>query len=152
MMVVDAVVDVWGGERTGIRVSPTGTFNDMQDDDPVATYGAFAKKLNDSGIAFIEVVEDSFQGNEADGRPESVIQAIRQNFKGAYIANGNYSAEEARQRIVEGLCDLVTFGRMFISNPDLPERFRKESPLEEYDQDTFYGGDERGYTDYPSLN
>ncbi len=151
MMVVDAVVEVWGGQRTGIRVSPTSTFNDMHDDDPVATYGAFAKKLNDSGIAFIEVVEDSFQGNEVDGRPESVIQEIRKYFKGAYIANGNYSAEGAGKRIDAGLCDLVTFGRLFISNPDLPERFRIGALLNEYDEDTFYGGDERGYTDYPAL-
>ena len=92
LMVIDAVVDVWGVDRTGIRVSPTGTFNDMHDYDPVATYGAFAKQLNDKGIAFIEVVEDSFQGNEAEGRPEEVIHAIRKNFQGAYIANGNYSA------------------------------------------------------------
>ncbi len=152
LMVVDAVVDVWGVDRTGIRVSPTGTFNDMHDDDPVATYGAFAKKLNDKGIAFIEVVEDFFLGNEAEGRPEEVIRAIRNNFQGAYIANGNYSAGEALKRMQAGLCDLVTFGRLFISNPDLPERFRKGAPLNDYDQDTFYGGDERGYTDYPALD
>ncbi len=152
LMVVDAVVDVWGVARTGIRISPTGTFNDMHDDDPVATYGAFAKQLNNKGIAFIEVVEDSFQGNAADGRPEAVVQAIRENFKGAYIANGNYSAAEAQQRIEAGKCDLVSFGRLFISNPDLPERFRKGAPLNEYDEDTFYGGDEHGYTDYPALD
>ena len=151
LMVVDAVVDVWGVDRTGIRVSPTGTFNDMHDDDPVATYGAFAKALNDRDVAFIEVVEDSFQGNSANGRPEAVIQAIRENFKGAYIANGNYSAGEAQQRVDSGLCDLVTFGRLFISNPDLPERFREGAPLNDYDESTFYGGDEHGYTDYPML-
>jgi len=152
LMVVDAVIDVWGVERTGIRVSPTGTFNDMHDDDPVATYGAFAKELNDRDIAFIEVVEDSFQGNAANGRPEAVIQAIRENFKGAYIGNGNYSAEEARQRIDSGLCDLVTFGRLFISNPDLPKRFRETASLNDFDEGTFYGGDEHGYTDYPVLD
>lgn len=152
MMVVDAVVEVWGRERTGIRVSPTGTFNDMHDDDPLATYTALARRLNEAGLAYIEVVEDSFQGNEVEGRPEDVIAAIRQNFNGTYIANGNYSAEEADRRIGAGLCDLVSFGRFFISNPDLPERFRRNAPLNEYDEDTFYGGDERGYTDYPALD
>jgi N-ethylmaleimide reductase len=151
MMVVDAVVGVWGGQRTGIRLSPTGTFNDMRDDDPVATFGTLASRLNDSGIAYIEVVEDSFQGNEVEGRPESVIQAIRSGFTGTYIGNGNYTADEARRRIGAGLCDLVSFGRPFISNPDLPERFRQSAPLNEYDSDTFYGGNERGYTDYPVL-
>lgn len=152
MMVVDAVVEVWGRERTGIRVSPTGTFNDMHDDDPLATYTALARRLNEVGLAYIEVVEDSFQGNEVEGRPEDVIAAIRHNFNGTYIANGNYSAEESARRISDGLCDLVSFGRFFISNPDLPERFRRNAPLNEYDEDTFYGGDERGYTDYPALD
>jgi len=151
MMVVDAVVGVWGGQRTGIRLSPTGTFNDMQDDDPIATFGTLASHLNDSGIAYIEVVEDSFQGNEVEGRPESIINAIRTGFTGTYIGNGNYTADEARRRIEAGLCDLVSFGRPFISNPDLPERFSQSAPLNEYDSNTFYGGDAHGYTDYPVL-
>ncbi len=151
MMVVDAVVEVWGAQRTGIRLSPTGTFNDMHDEDPVATFGALARRLDESGIAYIEVVEDSFQGNEVEGRPESIIEAIRSGFTGTYIGNGNYSAEEARSRIGAGLCDLVSFGRPFISNPDLPERLRRGAPLNSYDANTFYGGSEQGYTDYPSL-
>jgi N-ethylmaleimide reductase len=151
MMVVDAVVEVWGGKRTGIRLSPTGTFNDMHDDDPVATFGTLARHLNDLGIAYIEVVEDSFQGNEVEGRPESIINAIRSGFSGAYIGNGNYTADEARRRIHAGLCDLVSFGRPFISNPDLPQRFRQGASLNEYDTTTFYGGGEHGYTDYPAL-
>ena len=151
MMVVDAVAGVWGGQRTGIRLSPTGTFNDMHDDDPVATFGTLASHLDTSGIAYIEVVEDSFQGNEVQGRAEPVISAIRSGFSGTYIGNGNYTAEEARSRIDAGLCDLVSFGRPFISNPDLPDRFRQDAPLNEYDANTFYGGDEHGYTDYPVL-
>ena len=151
LMVVDAVVDVWGSERTGIRVSPTGSFNDMADDNPVETYGALAKRLDDKGLAFIEVVEDSFQGNLASGRPEDVIQAIRSNFSRAYIGNGRYDGDEARKRIREGLCDLVSFGRPFISNPDLPARLRRGADLNDWDESTFYGGDERGYIDYPTL-
>jgi N-ethylmaleimide reductase len=151
MMVVEAVTSVWGGQRTGIRLSPTGTFNDMRDDDPVATFGTLASRLNGSGIAYIEVVEDSFQGNEVEGRPESIINAIRSGFTGTYIGNGNYTADEARRRIQAGLCDLVSFGRPFISNPDLPERFRQDASLNEYDPNTFYGGDSHGYIDYPVL-
>lgn len=151
LMVVDAVIDVWGPERTGIRVSPTGTFNDMHDEDPVMTYGTLAKHLNRKNIAFVEVVEDSFQGNESNGRPEEIITSIRNNFKGTYIANGNYTVDEARIRIESGQTDLVTFGRLFISNPDLPKRFQVSAELNVYDEHTFYGGDEHGYTDYPSL-
>ena len=97
------------------------------------------------------MVEDSFQGNHANGRPEEVIEAIRVVYKGTYIANGAYTAKEARTRISEGRCDLVTFGRPFIANPDLPERFRENAPLNEWDDSTFYGGGEHGYTDYPTL-
>ncbi len=151
MMVVDAVAGVWGAQRTGIRLSPTGTFNDMHDEDPVATFGVLASRLNDSGIAYIEVVEDSFQGSEVEGRPESIINTIRTGFNGAYIGNGNYTADEARHRIQKNLCDLVSFGRPFISNPDLPTRLRQSAPLNEFDSNTFYGGDKHGYTDYPVL-
>ena len=150
MMVVEAVIDVWGGERTGIRVSPTGSFNDMADEDPVATYAAFARHLNDAGVEFIEVVEDSFQGNLARGRPEEVIDAIRANFHRTYIGNGAYTVDEARRRLGENRCDLVSFGRPFISNPDLQERFRLGTTLNAWDESTFYGGGEQGYTDYPT--
>lgn len=149
--VVAAVVDVWGAERVGVRVSPTGSFNAMEDADPVATFGAFASRLDTLGIAFIEVVEDSFQGDHAPGRPETVIDAIQKGFSRTYIGNGGYTADEARERIAAGKTDLVTFGRPFIANPDLPERFRLGTPLNEWDDGTFYGGDERGYIDYPSL-
>ncbi|SFU44559.1 alkene reductase [Halomonas korlensis] len=149
--VVEAVVDVWGADRVGVRVSPTGSFNAMEDADPVATFGAFAGRLDALGIAFIEVVEDSFQGNHATGRPDTVIEAIQKAFTRAYIGNGAYTAEEACERIAAGKTDLVTFGRPFIANPDLSERFRRDASLNEWDDSTFYGGDERGYIDYPSL-
>ncbi|MGQ7247299.1 alkene reductase [Halomonas sp. V046] len=150
--VVQAVVDVWGGGRVGVRISPTGSFNDVHDQHPEETFSALAKGLDDIAIAYLEVVEDSFQGNHENGRPESIISAIRANFSGVYIANGAYSADEARERIAAGKTDLVTFGRPFIANPDLPERLRRGAPLNEPDYDTFYGGDEAGYLDYPFLD
>lgn len=151
LQVVEAVTEVWGGKRTGIRVSPTGSFNGMHDDDPITTYGTFAERLENTGIAFIEVVEDSFQGNHASGRPEPVIDAIRAGFSGVYIGNGAYTADEARERIEAGRCDLASFGRPIIANPDLVERFRRGASLNDWDSSTFYGGDERGYIDYPTL-
>jgi N-ethylmaleimide reductase len=151
LAVVEAVVDVWGAERVGVRISPTGSFNAMEDADPEATFGAFAGRLDALGIAFIEVVEDSFQGNHASGRPDRVIEAIQNAFSRTYISNGGYTADEARERIAAGKTDMVTFGRPFIANPDLPERFRLGAPLNDWDDGTFYGGDEHGYTDYSSL-
>ena len=152
MMVVEAVKEIWPAARIGIRVSPTGSFNSMHDEDPQSTYRALARKVNEAGLAYIEMVEDSFQGNHEKGRPESVIDAIREEFSGVYIGNGAYTREEAMERIESGRCDLVSFGRPIIANPDLVERFRRNAPLNEWDQSTFYGGDERGYTDYPTLD
>ncbi|MFU8878337.1 MAG: alkene reductase [Wenzhouxiangellaceae bacterium] len=152
MMVVDAVKQAWPKERIGIRVSPTGSFNDMHDDDPIATFGELARRIDEAGLAYIEVVEDLSQGNLADGRPESVIGAIRSGFSGTYIGNGGYTRQEAIERISAGKCDLVSFGRSIIANPDLVERLRRDAPLNDWDEGTFYGGDERGYTDYPALD
>jgi N-ethylmaleimide reductase len=152
LMVTEAVVEVWGKENVGIRVSPTGSFNAVHDQNPIETFGTLAKHLNDIGIAYIEVVEDSFQGNHANGRPQTVIDAIQAAFKGVYIANGAYTADEARTRIGKGQCDLVTFGRPFIANPDLPERFRTHADLNRWDDSTFYGGGAEGYIDYPTLS
>lgn len=152
LMVVKAVIDVWGKDRVGVRISPTGSFNDMYDDNPIETFSAFAGELDKLGIAFLEAVEDSFQGNHESGRPEEVITALREAFKGPYIANGNYTPDEARERIGKGQCDAVTFGRMFIANPDLPARIRKDAEFNEPDGATFYGGDQRGYIDYPDLS
>jgi N-ethylmaleimide reductase len=149
LMVVEAVKEVWGTERVGIRISPTGSFNDMVDDDPVTTYRVLAEQLQASGIGYVEMVEDSFQGNHAEGRPESVIDAVRGAYKGPYMANGAYTPAEARERIEAGRCDLVSFGRPAIANPDLAERLRHGWPLNDWDSSTFYGGDAGGYTDYP---
>ncbi|MGM0450197.1 MAG: alkene reductase [Pseudomonadota bacterium] len=151
MMVVEAVKQVWPASRIGIRVSPTGSFNSMFDRDPHSTFRALARKVQEAGLAYIEVVEDSFQGNHENGRPESVIDAIREEFTGTYIGNGAYSRNEAIERINAGRCDLASFGRPIIANPDLVERFKRDAPLNEWDHTTFYGGDERGYTDYPTL-
>ena len=149
--IAEAVISVWGRARVGIRVSPTGSFNDMHDENPVETYGVLARGLNELGLAFIEVVEDLFQGIEADGHPEDVIDAIHARFDGRYIGNGGYTADEARSRISQGRCDAVTFGRPFIANPDLLNRFAQGAPLNDWDESTFYGGDARGYIDYPTL-
>ncbi|MEQ6885606.1 alkene reductase [Salicola sp. Rm-C-2C1-2] len=151
MMVVEAVKQVWPTSRIGIRVSPTGSFGSIYDDDPLSTFRALARKVQQAGLAYIEVVEDSFQGNHENGRPESVIEAIREEFSGSYIGNGAYSRDEAIERINGGRCDLASFGRPIIANPDLVERFSRNAALNEWDHSTFYGGDERGYTDYPTL-
>ena len=145
--VAAAVCDVWTPDRVGYRVSPTGEFNDIRDSDPKVTFGLLAKGLGDLGLCYLHVVE-TFAGSPRD---DDMIDALRAAFPNTYIANGAYTRELADERIAAGRADAVAFGEAFLANPDLPERLRTGAPLNEPDRDTYYGGDARGYTDYPTL-
>ncbi|MEM9064449.1 MAG: alkene reductase [Planctomycetota bacterium] len=153
--VTDAVLSVWGPGRVGYRVSPMGSPPHVQDSDTEGTFGQLAVALGERGLAYLHAVEQ-FKDTVRDPHTEEVLAAVRLSFRasggGLYIGNGAYDAALARQRIGDGLCDAVAFGKLFISNPDLPDRFRTDAPLAEWDAGTFYTGDHRGYTDYPLLN
>ncbi|HST57380.1 MAG TPA: alkene reductase [Longimicrobium sp.] len=147
MEVTAAVVEVWGGERVGVRVSPVGGYNGMRDSDPVATFSVAAHGLNRFGLAYLHVVEPVDAG-ASGARVTPVLKAV---FRGPLIANGGYGAETGNAAVRGGQAELVSFGASFLANPDLPERLRTGAPLNEPDRATFYGGDARGYTDYPVL-
>lgn len=142
-----AVTEVWDSERVGIRISPTGTFNSMSDSDPQALFNYLVKQLNAFNLAYLHVVEQF--GGGLDEKFD--FAALRQLFNGAYMANGAYTAERAEQSLQAGQSDFISFGSLFISNPDLPNRFQQNAALAPADQSTFYGGDAKGYTDYPTL-
>ena len=151
---VAAVVDVWGSQRVGVRIGPSGTFGDMHDSHPETLFVHVAQALSKFDLAYLHLIEPRVAGNDVDtSKDQSPVAArlIRKHYPGTIIAAGGFDASTADQILVEGSADLVAFGRAFISNPDLPERLRKQSPLNDYDRDTFYGGDEQGYTDYPNL-
>lgn len=140
--------EVIGAGRLGIRLSPYGTFNDMPHyADIDATYTYLAEALDDIGIAYIHLTDMSGMGGPEI--PNALKSAIRGAFSGTLILCGGYDRERAEQVLASGLCDLVAFGRPFISNPDLVERLENEWPLAEPDHDTFYTPGEKGYTDYP---
>lgn len=147
--VVDAVSKVFGKGRVGIRISPVSPANDARDSNPQALFLHLVEKLSEAGIAFIHVVE----GATRDARDylEFDYTPLRKVFKGAYIANNSLTRELAIEALAEKRADLVAFGRLFIANPDLVERLRLDAPLNTPDVATFYGGDARGYTDYPFL-
>jgi N-ethylmaleimide reductase len=148
--VVEAVVSVWGGDRVGIRLGPSGTWASMSDSDPARTFGYVADQLNRFGLAYLHVIEPRIVGAEApvEGRPAVAAAQIRRIFKGPIIAAGGFDREGAERIVDHGDADLVAFGRYFSSNPDLPERLRRNLPLTPYDRDTFWGGDHRGYNDF----
>jgi N-ethylmaleimide reductase len=149
--VVEAVTSVWGGDRVGVRIGPSGTFGSMSDSDPAATFGYIAKELNRFGLAYLHVIEPRIVGSQApiDGQPAVAAAQLRPLFKGIIIAAGGFEKDSAEEIIARGDADLVAFGRHFAANPDLVERYRHDRPLNAHDRDTFYGGNAHGYTDYP---
>ena len=149
--VLSTVLSVWDKDRVGFRISPNTRFNGMSDSNPTATFGYFAEQLNRYGIAYLHIIEPRVNGNVevAEGLPPVVATQLRKIFKGRLLAAGGFHPETAEAIVEAGDADAVVFGRYFISNPDLPERIRLGLPLTEYDRNTFYGGDQHGYTDYP---
>ena len=154
--IVDQAIAVWGAGRVGVRLSPYGTFNDMQDSDPVKLFTYVLNQLSARGIAYAHVIEprSSMAGGQ-DGTVQNAPEArsiFRTAFKGALISAGGYARNEAMRAVEDGSADAIAFGRLFISNPDLPRRLKEDADLNSYDRSTFYGGGEKGYTDYPGLS
>ena len=145
--VVDAVVAVWGPGRVAIRLSPTSPWNGMGDSDPIALYTHLAKELDKRPLAYVHLSE----ALSADPKTLRATPAIRAAYKGSLIVNGGYTAETAERDIAAGEGDLVAFGVPYLANPDLVERFQTGAVLNAPDVSTFYGGAEKGYTDYPTL-
>ncbi len=148
MEVVKAVVDVAGGDKVGIRISPVNPFNDMYDSNPQALFNYVVESLNQFNLAYLHVVEGGIGGGGA--QPFDFV-ALRKHFKGAYMANLAYDKARGNAAIASGHADVIAYGVPFLANPDLVERYRTNAPLNQADVNTFYGGDEKGYSDYPFL-
>lgn len=147
--VVDAVSTAVGNGKVGVRLSPTGTFNDINDEQASETYSHIFSELDKRDLAYLHVVE-RFPGYEVSGEDHALLNTLRLSYSGNFIGNGGYDKSSALKAVDDGTF-AVAFGRPFISNPDLPERLEKDLELAEANQDTIYGGDEKGYSDYPSL-
>ncbi len=143
-----AVVEVAGADRVGVRISPLNPFNDISDSNPQALFNHVADSLNPFGLAYLHVVEGGMGGADV---PAFDFADLRQHFQGAYIANLGYDKAKGNAAIASGHADAVAYGAIYIANPDLVERFQQDAPLNTPDQATFYGGDAKGYTDYPTL-
>ncbi|WP_437811099.1 alkene reductase [Sorangium sp. So ce1078] len=148
--ITDAVTGVFGADRVGVRVSPTGEYNDMSDSDPRALFGHVAAELSARKVVYLHVVEPVSSGEPPDA-PERVTSLLRERFRGTLVANGGYTRETAEQALRAGVADLVSFGAPFLANPDLPERLSRRAPLNAPDVATFYSDGPRGYIDYPRL-
>jgi N-ethylmaleimide reductase len=149
--VTEAVTKVWGAERVGIRISPSGTFNDMTDSNPQALFGYLLGQLNRFDLAYLHVV-DALETDIRHGAKVVDLAALRHAYLGSLIVCGGYDRVRSLHAVATELADAVAFGQLYIANPDLVARFKLNAPLNIPDPATFYGGDEKGYTDYPFLN
>ena len=145
--VLEAVTDVIGCGRVGLRLSPLNSFNSMIDSDPVGLATWLAKRLNDFHLAYLHVMRgDFFQQQNGD-----VLTPVRANYKGVLVGNMGYTPAEAERAIADGLLDAVAFGTAFLANPDLPARIKAGVPLNQPDPATFYSAGPVGYNDYPAT-
>ncbi len=147
--VTKAVVETAGADKVGIRISPVNPFNDMHDSNPQALFNYVVEQLNQFNLAYLHAVEGGIHGG---GKADAFdFEQMRKLYKGAYMANLSYDKARGNEAIASGHADVIAYGVPFIANPDLVERYKTDAALNEADSKSFYGGTEKGYTDYPFL-
>ncbi|MCB6182357.1 alkene reductase [Leeia sp. TBRC 13508] len=148
--VTQAVTEIWGADRVGVRLSPFSTYNDVGDSDPIKLYSYVLQNLEKTGIAYVSLIEARGGGGMQIGTPSSVDE-LRAFWPRTLILSGGFTKETAEDAISAGRADAIGFGRWFIANPDLPWRLKTNAQLNPYNRSTFYGGNAIGYTDYPAF-
>ncbi len=158
LMVTDALTSVYGPERVGIKLSPIGRYGDMFDSNPILLYNHLLKELEKKNISFVELMRTpemlpgkNLWGVKGEEQIPDVLRAFRPAFKNSIMGNNNFTKEDAEALIGEGVVDLVSFGRPYIANPDLPKRFENGWKLAEFNLKTVYFGGKGGYIDYPKY-
>jgi N-ethylmaleimide reductase len=147
--VTDAVVSEWGANRVGIRLSPLSAFNSMFDSRPESLFRHAVQELARRQLAYLHVVSQ----NDFANSPQSFdLASLQKLWPTAFMLNGGYTRETAEETLTSGAADFVSFGQLYLANPDLTDRFARNAPLNEANPSTFYGGGAEGYTDYPALD
>ena len=154
--ITQAAIEVWGADRVGVRLSPYGVAHESGESDPMPLYTHVVQALNPLGLGYLHFIEPRSSGA---GRAEvnhqnvpSAMAVFRPIWRGVLISAGGFTGETAEAAIAAGHADAIAFGRIFISNPDLPRRLKHGFPLTPYNRATFYGGEETGYTDYAAYD
>jgi N-ethylmaleimide reductase len=149
---VERVLEVWESSQVGVRISPTGSFNDMADDNPRETFTVAVDTLNRYGLGYLHVVEMAQNSKGASEEDRGMSVHLRTLWKSLYVVNGGYDGPRGEEALRTGHADAVAYGRAFLANPDLPRRLQSGASLNEPDPKTFYGGGPVGYTSYPALS
>ena len=147
--VVEAVIREWDATSVGVRLSPLSAFNDMSDANPKETFDVVVEALNKLHPVYLHVVEEAPSADGLSDHDRALFASLRSAWKGLYVANGGYDAKRGESVVTQQHADAVAYGKLFLANPDLPTRLRLRGPLNEPNRDSFYGGAEHGYIDYP---
>jgi 2,4-dienoyl-CoA reductase-like NADH-dependent reductase (Old Yellow Enzyme family) len=142
---VDGLLKVWPSDRVGVHLNLMSSSHSMKDSDPAALFGYVAEQLNERKLGFI------FGRESLEGDTPRLTPLVRQKFKGAFIANEGLTRESAERIVAAGEADAASFGRLYMANPDLVERFRRKAELNALNSATIYTSDATGYNDYPTL-
>lgn len=151
--VIDALCEVWDENRIGVRLNPSlhNDFGIIATPETIPTFDHIVEKLNAYDLAYVHFTEPPASVKETGFLVADIAKHYRPLYSGTLMINGGFDQEKGNKIIEDGSADLVAYGRLFISNPDLPQRFEKNAELQEWDKDTFYTPGEKGYTDYPIL-
>lgn len=149
--VMQAMVDAIGANKVGIKLSPSIPYNSIIDSDPTALFSFLISELNKMPLAYIHLMNAVFPTDNLPQYPRNVLETFGKLTEHPIIANGGYSRETGEQELEKEIAQMVSFGSLFLANPDLPKRFELNAELNQPDHATFYGGGNKGYIDYPVL-
>jgi len=151
--VLDEIAEVWPQNRIGVRLNPSlhGPFGTIADEETIPTFDAIVSRLNDYDLSYLHLSEPFTDVSEVDFLEIDIVKRYRPVYTGTLMINNNFDQQKGNAVIEAGSADLVSYARLFISNPDLPTRFKKNLPLAGWDESTFYTPGEKGYTDYPAY-
>lgn len=153
MEVMRELINVVGADKVGIKISPFHPYGDMVLDNPVGTYSFLIEELNKLNFAYVQLMKRSPYFPSPSHYPaDDEIELFGSMIKQTVIANAGYDKASAEAELEKGIADLVSFGTLFLANPDLPKRFEMDAALNEPDRATMFGGVAQGYIDYPFLN
>eukprot|EP00668_Euglena_longa_P035377 GGOE01045445.1.p1 GENE.GGOE01045445.1~~GGOE01045445.1.p1 ORF type:complete len:376 (+),score=72.50 GGOE01045445.1:35-1129(+) len=149
--IAQAVVEVWGANHVGFRMSPAGTYNDMSDSNNLETFGTLLRELQPLNLAYAHIIRVTAKDRAHGAKDDIGPRELRTFYRNPIVATGGFDRQQAEEHISNGWADAVGFGMSFVANPDLPERLRRNAPLNVPDVKTFYTTEPEGYLDYPTL-
>lgn len=149
--VLEALCAVWGSDKVGVRLAPGGGSLGMRDSDPLGLFAYVISRLNEFNLAYLSILQQWFDVEDYPQELQNLTPYFRKFYDGLLITNHGFDFAAANKIIADGHADMVAFGKWYISNPDLVERFAAGAPIAEANPGTFYGGNEKGYTDYPKV-